>query len=249
MLEALSDGESRKLSELSQELTLNSSTVYRLLITLLENDYVERDNTSGGYRLGLACLELARAYNRGDLRQNALPALESLRDATKETVHLGILDNWEVVYLDKLDGLHAIGLMSSKVGGRSPAYCTGLGKMLLAHQDTEKVQQHFSEVGLHRYTKTTITRVGHLLKQLAQVREQNYALDMAEHEKEVQCIAAPVYDADGNVVAAISISGPVARIDPENSRLDLIQLVKKAAADISRRLGYNSQLRSSKPGG
>jgi len=102
---------------------------------------------------------------------------------------------------------------------------------------------------LHRYTKTTITRVGHLLKQLAQVREQNYALDMAEHEKEVQCIAAPVYDADGNVVAAISISGPVARIDPENSRLDLIQMVKKAAADISRRLGYNSQLRSSKPGG
>jgi DNA-binding IclR family transcriptional regulator len=241
LLEALSDGNTWKLSELSDRLGLNSSTAYRLLATLLENDYVERDKLSGGYRIGLACLELARAYNRGDIRQNARPAMESLRDRTKESVHLGILNGWEVVYLEKLDGLHAIGLMSSRVGGRAPSYCTGLGKMLLAHQDAEKARQHFEETGLHGYTDVTITDLDQLMNHMVQVREQNYALDLAEHEREVHCIAAPVHDVDGSVVAAISISGPAARIDVEDSGQDLIYMVQQAAAEISHRLGYISR--------
>ena len=136
ILSVLSDGRPRTLTELSEAIEINSSTTFRLLATLACSNYVERIEQSGAYRLGLACLELSRAYHESnDIRQSALPELEMLRDDTKETVHLAILDKMEVVYVEKLHGLHAIGLMSSRLGGRSPAYCTGVGKVLLAHTD------------------------------------------------------------------------------------------------------------------
>lgn len=239
LLDVLSDGNSWKLSELSEALDLNSSTAYRLLATLVNYNYVERDEKSGGYRLGLSCLELARAYyDANDIRRNARPELETLRDQTKETVHLGILDRWDVVYLEKLDGLHAIGLMSSMLGGRSPSYCTGLGKVLLAHQDPEAVRTHFAEVGLQRYTESTICELDELLEHLAQVRDRGYALDMAEHESEVRCIAAPLRDIDGRVIAAISVSGPAARIDPQDEDQGLVKLTLQVAQRISQRLGH-----------
>jgi DNA-binding IclR family transcriptional regulator len=242
ILDALSDGASWKLSELSELLELNSSTAYRLLATLVNYNYVERDEDSGGYRLGLACLELAHAYyNASDLRRHARPALEALRDQTRETVHLGILDRWDIVYLEKLDGLHAIGLMSSTVGGRSPSYCTGVGKMLLAHQEPAEVRRHFTEAGLHRFTRNTITDVDELLAHLQQVRERGYALDLSEHEPEVRCIAVPVRTLDGRVIAAISISGPASRIDPEGDDRGLIELAQQVARDVSLRLGYGAR--------
>jgi IclR family KDG regulon transcriptional repressor len=239
ILSVLSDGKPRTLTELSEEIAINSSTTFRLLATLAYNNYVERDGQSGAYRPGLACLELARAYHESnDIRQAALPALEMLRDDTKETVHLAVLDKMEVVYVEKLHGLHAIGLMSSRVGGRSPAYCTGVGKVLLAYIPRELVRAHFEQAGLHRYSDATVQSLDELMDHLENVRRQGYALDRGEHEAEVRCVAAPIFDMTGKAVAAISVSGPAGRMEPLETNLELINQTQQTARSISARLGY-----------
>jgi DNA-binding IclR family transcriptional regulator len=239
LLSLLSDGQPKNLAELSAPLGISSSSTYRLLATLASHGYIEHDRAAGGYRLGLACLELSRAYlESSDVRQVALPELERLRDATSETVHLGVLDQMEVVYIEKLQGLHAIGLMSSRVGGRSPAYCTGLGKMLLAHLDPELVRDHFARNGMQHFTENTITDLDDLMEHLAAVRIQGYAVDNVEHEPEVRCVAAPVFDLRGEVVAAISVSGPAARLDPFGEQQPLVEATVRTAQAISRRLGH-----------
>lgn len=239
ILSVLSDGKPRTLTELSEEIGINSSTSFRLLATLVSHSYVERSEQSGAYKLGLACLELARVYQEGsDVRQAALPELEMLRDDTTETVHLAVLDKMEVVYVEKLHGLHAIGLMSSRVGGRSPAYCTGVGKALIAHTNPEFVRGYFEQVGLHRYSDATIQSIDELMDHLEKVRCQGYALDCGEHEAEVRCVAAPVFDMTGKAVAAISVSGPAARMEPLETNQELINRTMQAAHIISTRLGY-----------
>lgn len=239
ILSVLSDGKPRKLTGLSEEIALNSSTTFRLLATLAHHNYVERDKLSGEYKLGLTCLELARAYHASnDIRRSSLPELERLRDVTTETVHLGILDKMEVVYLEKLHGLHAVGLMSSRVGGRSPAYCTGLGKVLLAYADLELVRDYFGQVGLHDYTDTTVQTVDELMDHLEQVCNQGYALDLGEHEAEVNCVAAPIFDINSQVVAAISTSGPAGRLNPLETKQELIDQTREAARIVSAKLGY-----------
>ena len=239
LLNVLSDGNPRNLTELSDAIDLSNSTTFRIVTTLADSNYVERDSQSGDYRLGLACLELAQAYQIGaDIRQIALPELARLRDNTKETVHLAVLDKMEVVYVEKLNGLHAVQVMSSRVGGRLPAYCTGLGKALLAHADPQLVRTHFEHTGLHPYTETTIQCTDALMDHLEEVRRQGYALDAGEHEAEVRCIAAPVLDATSTVVAAISVAGPAGRMEPLAANIGLIDRTRGAARAISSRLGY-----------
>jgi IclR family KDG regulon transcriptional repressor len=239
VLKMLADGKPRTLTELSKELEINSSTTFRLLATLRSHQLVQLENSTGNYRLGLACLELSRAYHTGDeVRRAALTEMEALRDETMETVHLGVLDGMEIVYLEKLEGLHAIGLMSSRVGRRAPAYCTGLGKALLAHSDPNFIQENLAQISLHQYTDMTIIHRGELLKHLKLVRERGYALDKGEHEREVRCVAAPIFDQDGKIVAAISVSGPSGRIDPIEHNQHLIDRTLIAAAKISKNLGY-----------
>lgn len=240
VLRLLSDGRPRTLTQLSEESGMSVSTTFRLLATLSAHSLLERDPSDGKYRLGLAVLEMARSYLEGnDLRRVALPVLEHLRDETGETVHLGILDEMEVVYLEKLHGHHAIGLMSSRVGGRSPAYCTGLGKVLLAYCDRDEVQHHFEAHGLKRYTPNTLRSVPDLIRHLERVRAQGYGLDNGEHEPEVRCVAAPVFDLSGQAIAAVSVSGPGARMDPLEGQRQLIERVQQAAAEISHRLGHH----------
>ena len=167
ILALLSDGKPRSLQQLSGEIDLSTSTTFRQLATLAHYGYVQRDEQTNQYTLGLSCLELARAYYEGnDLRRIALPELERLRNETKETVHLAILDQMEIVYIEKLQGLHPIGLMGSRVGGRSPAYCTGVGKVLLAHEAPRVIKHYFMRRKLQRYTDTTITSFAALVSEL-----------------------------------------------------------------------------------
>jgi DNA-binding IclR family transcriptional regulator len=235
----LSDAKPRTLNEISEEISLSPSTTFRLLSTLTYHRFVKRDEKTASYRLGLACLTLARGFqDSNDLRTVALPELEILRDITKETVHLAILDNMEVIYIEKLPGLHAIGLMSSRVGGRSPIHCTGLGKMFLANLKPEQVLAYIKSNGLPGFTDTTITNPDHLIKHLEQIRQQGYAFDQGEHEPDVRCIAAPIYNSDGRVIAALSVSGPAIRFDPLEEQTDLILRTKLTAMNISRQMGY-----------
>jgi DNA-binding IclR family transcriptional regulator len=147
----------------------------------------------------------------------------------------------EIVYIEKLQGLHAIGLMSSRVGGRAPAYCTGVGKVLLAYGKPQAVKEYFLKRKLQRYTDTTITSFSELDSELASVRSKGYALDRGEHETEVRCVATPIFDMKGEVIAAISISGPASRMEPLEQKRDLIQKAKQTAKNISVKLGYSPE--------
>jgi DNA-binding IclR family transcriptional regulator len=245
VLNALSDGTPRTLTELSKELDINSSSTFRLLATLRSHNLVQLEDSTGNYRLGLACLELSRAYHTGDeVRQAALLEMKVLRDDTMETVHLGVLDDMEIVYLEKLEGLHAIGLMSSRVGRRAPAHCTGLGKALMAYSDPSFIQDKIEQINLKKYTDTTINSKAELLNHLEHVRQRGYALDIGEHEKEVRCVAAPIFDQYGKTVAAISVSGPSGRIDPVEHNHEIIARTLLAADNISKNLGYRKEITS-----
>ena len=239
LIKLLADGKPRALTDISRELEISSSTVFRILATLVSHNFIQKDDGSGEYRLGISCLEMAGAFfNTIDIRQEALPELERLRDITSETVHLGLLDKMEVVYLEKIHGLHAIGLMSSRVGGRSPAYCTGLGKALLAYEDPRIVRRYFLEHGLQKFTSNTITEIDALMKELDRIRTRGYALDEGEHEEGVRCVAVPIVDFSYHTVAAISISGPSDRLDPFAEESKMLRWIQESADVISKRMGH-----------
>jgi len=241
-LSLLSDGKPRSVQEISQEINLSPSTTFRLLSTLAYYNYVKRIEHTNQYQLGLACLELASAYQASNsLRRAALSELEALRDEIKETVHLCVLDNMEVVYIEKLPGLHAIGIMSSRVGGRAPSYCTGVGKVLLAYQPTEVVREYFSRHNLIPYTNQTVTDIEQLMQELEIIRQRGYAFDRGEHEQEVRCIAAPIFDISAKPVAALSISGPEARMEPLEKNTYMIQKALQTSLSISRQLGFQPE--------
>lgn len=235
----LSDGEPRTLTEISQEVDINTSTTFRLVTTLANYKFLDLDEQTGEYRLGLASLELARAYQASnELLRIAHPELLKLRDTTKETVHLAARDDMEIVYLEKLESLHAIGLMSSRVGRRAPAYCTGVGKALLAYVPAEEILDRMPWESLQRFNEKTIVEPEKLIAHLKEVRQRGYSLDQGEHEKEVRCVAAPIFDQKGDVVAAVSISGPRSRIGPISQNEELIKITMQTAKDISAKLGY-----------
>jgi len=240
ILSLLSDGKPRTAKEISDHLELNTSTTFRLLKSLMSYRFVHQDENTNQYRLWLACLDLARGFNDGyDLRQIALPELEKLRNGVKETVHLAIVEQMEVVYIEKLQGLHAIGLMGSRVGGRSPIYCTGVGKALLAYLDRQVIEEHFDNHKMKRYTEATITTLEELFLELEQIRIRGYALDKGEHEADVRCVAAPIYNLNGDVIASISVSGPASRIEPVEENKEMIDVTLSTAMNISKKLGYS----------
>lgn len=241
MLDLLADGIERSLTEISEAIDLNTSTTFRLVATLEYHRYLSRDEDSGKYMLGLACLELAKAFQVGhSLARLAAPDLEALRDDVRETVHLAVLDGPDVVYVQKLPGLHAIGLLESRVGGRLPAYCTGLGKVLLAYADPLHVRKLIkgSHGTLERFTPTTITDVDELMDQLATIRERGFAFDWGEHEPDVRCVAVPVFGRNGGIPAAISVAGPANRMEPLQENWAVIDATRATAAKISQKLGF-----------
>jgi IclR family acetate operon transcriptional repressor len=224
------------LSDISHRVGLHQSTVFRLLATLSAAGFAEQNPHTGRYRLGPSALSIGQAFLRhSDLRQLAEAPLANLRDRSGETVHLATLNGKDIIYLEKLPGLHPIGLMSSRVGERSPAHCTGLGKALLAHEPEDDVREIFAG-GLRSYTPRTITRMGAFLPELAKVRQAGFAVDDEEHEQGVMCVAAPVFDSH-QVVAAISVAGPADRMREAIRYRDLTGEVLTAAEEISTRLG------------
>lgn len=228
--------ESLTATEIAERIGLVPSTTFRLLVTLELHRFLERESETGRYRLGIACLELGSRYlAANDIRARALPVLETLRDEFGETVHLTTLDGSEVVYLEKLEGLHPIGFMSSRVGGRAPAYCTGVGKAMLAYVPEEELRDHLPD-RLHRFTGNTITDLDLLLEDLAVVRDRGYATDNQEHEEGVKCVAVPLFDHRG-IAGAISLSGPAERMDEHLHLKDLATRLQEEAHRISIQLG------------
>src|SRR6267378_3733611 len=224
------------ISDLAKRLGLAKSTVHRLASTLLEQGMLEQNAGDGKYHLGLALFELGTLVRRKmDFTVEARPFLRTLMEKTGETVHLAILDHDSVLYIITHESKQAL-RMGSKVGTRVPVHSTAVGKTLLAFQSDEELERIFAR-GLPQSTPNTITDPKALRRELATVRARNYAVDDEESEIGLRAIAAPVRIYSGNVVAAISIAGPVHRM-PRKALLGWVRELVEAAEAVSQRLGW-----------
>ncbi len=212
------------LSQLTERTGLPKSTVHRMADQLVELRWLER--TVAGYRLGLRFFEVGGLVaGRNHLRERALPFLQDLQAASRHPVHLGILEGFDVVILEKVWG-HNAPLLPTRVGGRMPAYCTAAGKALLAFS-TESVVQSVIDHGLERRTGRTIVVPELFLQELATIRTSHWAMESEEHVPGLRCLAAPIRGA-GRAVAAVSVSGPVGTIDVSR----MVPLVRRCASEI-----------------
>jgi DNA-binding IclR family transcriptional regulator len=225
------------VTELSKKLKLHKNNIFRLLATLEARGYIEQNKSTENYRLGLKSLELGQTFIRqmGLLRQ-ARPSLEKLAEGTNETSYLAIMRNQDVVYLDVVEANQTV-RVASRVGLRLPTYCTAVGKVLICSESEEEIRKRLPEQLVKRTSKT-ITDPKALVDHLKKVAKQGYGVDDEEFEEGVKCIAAPIRDYTGNVVAAISISGPAMRMPDKKIAEELAPAVKEAAEEISRRLGF-----------
>src|SRR6478672_6947645 len=220
------------LGDLATRTGIPRATAFRLLSTLEQSGFLVK--THGAYQLGIKCFVLGNIVAGGlDLRETAHPHLVALRDATRETTQIAILDHWQVVYLERMLSPLPVAFMRSRAGAILPAYCTGLGKTLLAFMPEAEVAAWAATQRFPAITPKTITTAKRLLKELSLIRERGYGLDEEEREKGVCCIAAPIRNHTGDVVAAISAAGPVQRMPKELAGSTVASAVVAAARAIS----------------
>jgi len=223
--------------ELAERIGVHKTSAYRYINSLLEMGYVQGDSDSR-YHLGNKILELgSQKLRRMPLRETAHPFLVQLSTDTQMTVHLCVLDRYDVIYIDKIESHRTLPIMS-RIGSRAPAYCTGVGKALLSGLPADQVVSMLQGNILEKRTATTITDPMQLLEELKATAERGYAIDDGEHEEGIKCFAAPIKGYGGDVVGAISITGLKREFAAPNDAEELIAAVSKATTEISRALGY-----------
>jgi DNA-binding IclR family transcriptional regulator len=235
-LELIAEAGALGVSELGRLLGVHKATASRLIATLAERGLVERDPVTEKYRLGFGLIRLAGAAMAGlDLVRTGHPILEDLAERTRETVNLGVLSGDAVVYVDQISGTRAI-VSVSWVGRSTPLHCTSNGKVLLANMPAAERDRLLARP-LERLSPHTIVDPAALVAQLGEIRIRGYAQTLEELEEGLNAVAAPVRGSDGDVVAALSVSGPAFRM----RAVDLpriARLTMEAAGAVSRRLGY-----------
>lgn len=239
ILEYLSQtSESKGPSDISAATGIHKSTVYRLLSSMAEGGYVERME-NGTYQIGIKLVEIVSNHiNSLGLQTEARPFLNALRAELGLAVCLGILDRHEVVYIEKMDISRNLRLYA-QIGMRVPAHCSSLGKVLLSSLPGDDLDYLLQSIRLEVYTKNTIDSPDALKTHLRQVRQQGWGMDNEEYIVGQRCVAAPIYDYRGEVIAAISASGPTTLLTDERLR-EVVPRVKDTAAQISRRLCYQA---------
>ncbi len=219
------------VAEISGTVGLGRSKVHRLLDTLRFLGFVEQDQISKKYRLGLRIFELgAASASHFDLGPSARQVLQQLVWATGETVNVGVLQGSDVLYVDNVRGFGPLRL-EVELGTRAPANCVAMGKAILAYESSERTDRFFSEP-LRGLTRNSITDPERLREELQRTRERGYALDDEESFAGVRCVAMPILHYTGSPIAAIAISGPAARL-PMSRLLDLVQPLKEAVEQMS----------------
>jgi len=225
------------LGEVSRGAGLDPSTAHRLLRTLGARDFVRQEGRGGKYHLGLRAFEIGNAVTYVEqLRQSVRPCLEALTVSAQETSNLAIRDGCDGIYVEQVPGPRFVRAFT-EVGRRIPLHCTAVGKVLLAPLQPAELDEFCRRRPLTACTRNTITTRPALDRELSRVREQGFAVDDEEFEPGASCVAAPVFDRAGNVVAGVSTSGPAVRFDPSTVAA-FVALVHEAAQDISRRLGF-----------
>lgn len=217
---------------------LPKSTAFRIIVNLLQGQYLVE--TERGYWLGLKMLRFgALVEEKLDLLQQARPFLIQLRDQVNETIHLGVLDDdLRVVYVEKLSTQHAVGLMLSRIGITAPMHCTALGKVMAAFRPEDEICHWIRTHGLKPVTDASIADQDAFLQELREIRSRGYAVDNGEFEVSVRCVAAPIRDRTGKVIAAVSISSPDTRMPMPLVGSSMAVQVVETASHISQALGY-----------
>ena len=220
------------LKVLAAETGLNVSTAHRILASLIQNRFVEKDAASH-YRLGLRLLQLGvRLHGNVDVRAIARPLMEELRDRFGETVNLTIREGDAVVYIEKATPNRMIHVQQL-IGARAPLHVTAVGKLMLGAAGEEAIRAYAQRTNLPAYTRNTITRLPELLTECRESLARGYALDDEEAEMDVGCIGVLIHDGTGNVSAGLSVSAPIARRRP-----DWIEDLIQAGQRLSAQLGY-----------
>ena len=199
------------LSEICSKVGLHKSTVYGILNTLKNNDFLEKDPDTGVYSLGLGLYKLAANVNM-DLRRISLPYLQALCNDTTETVNLVVPDGLNVIYVEKCESTSSMHV-STNIGTQLPMYCTAVGKAILAFMEPQMASNILDQTQLIKKTDNTIISKEGLMQSFSEIRKKGYALDMEELEYGLVCVAAPVINSLGQPIAAISCSGPSRRIN------------------------------------
>lgn len=237
IIEAVAAEESGlNLTEISKRTQLHKSTAYRIIETLTGRGYLAKTQ-EGNYRIGLKLIEAVSYYiNSLELQTEARPYVAKLSAHFGLTSHLGVLDGEYVVYVEKMDVFSSV-RMYSQIGLRMHAYCSSLGKCLLAGCSKQELSDAMKDCSFIRFTPNTIANMDELKAELAKVRKQGWAMDDEEYEIGNRCIAAPIYDYCGDIVAAISVSGSTHLIPNERIE-EIAEVVKETALEISHGLGY-----------
>jgi DNA-binding IclR family transcriptional regulator len=237
IIEALSNYNALGVTELGKLLGLHKSTVYGLVSTLEHEGYVCQNPQTGKYALTLKMFEIGgRVFGKLDLRKISRPHIEQLVLRHRETAHLVIPDGLEIVYIDKVECTQSMRICSN-VGKRMPFHCTGVGKVLLAHMPVEQADAILMKKGMDAFTDNTITDYNLLQQELGKIKVLGYALDNEEAELGLRCVAAPIRDINGKVIAATSVSGPKVRMDDEKIKA-IVKDLLIMNREISANLGY-----------
>jgi DNA-binding IclR family transcriptional regulator len=237
VLEILAQRGEAGVSEVAAEIDVHKSTAFRLLGALEARGLVEQTTERGKYRLGFGIVRLAGAVTgRIDIAQQSRPVCERLAEEIGETVNIGVLQEHYAINLYQVRGPGAVGA-HNWVGQLTPPHATSSGKMLLAHLPSAERAELLAESGMKKFTPRTITARTKLDKELAEARERGYAVTLEELEVGLHALAAPIRSRDGEVVAAISASGPAYRFTEERMH-ELAPMLIDGAEEISRRMGY-----------
>lgn len=233
VLECFLEGDPIKgVSEIAQYLDLPKSTVSNILSTYVMMDFIELDKRSGKYKLGLRALELSnRTYQMNDTRKIMQPYMEEFATYTGEEVLLAVRRDNEVVYVGSVSVKEGLS-RRYVIGTRAPMYCTGIGKAML-FQETEKQVRSIFENGVTKFTDNTIQDFYVFMAHLEELKAQGYSVDNMEHEYGIRCVAVPIYNQAGAIVAGMSISGPSLRMEDDHIR-EYGERLKAMSKQVSR---------------
>ena len=224
------------VTEISEHFGLYKSTVHNILSTLKAMEYLEQDEETGKYRLGIQIFNLSKAMaDTYSITKIAMPYMQELSNQTGERCYLAVPYRWKVLYLEAMYPAESVELMRSILGERAQMYCTGLGKAMLANMSDRDIKEYIAGHELKAFTENSITDKDVFREELMRTRQRGYAIDDMEHEFGIKCMAMPIFDRTRSVYAAISISG-LATHFTETQMAEWAILLKKYVNKIESRL-------------
>lgn len=230
-------GQPLSLAAMSAELGISKSTLHGIISTLVDVKFMAQDQQTGRYRLGTRLFEIGSAISsQWNVRKIGYPIIQQIVAEIGETVHMAVLDDYEVLYINKQESTSSIRIVTD-VGVKLPAHCTGLGKALLSGLSRLELQCMVKSKGLSKHTESTITDFDDLWREMKLIRSRGYAMDEQEFVEGLRCVAVPIFNHSGKIAAALSISGPVSRMQEEKIE-KCNECLLKAAAEISEQMGY-----------